>query len=100
MGNNFVVTRKITLKEVHYSAILVVTPALLVLQILVSGLLLLKTIAIKIRTEREKTDNFTINKRVKQGDFLSATLCSLDLEDVLQSIDKTETLRNRGKQIL
>lgn len=34
----------------------------------------LKTTMVKIRTEINKKDNFTVNKKVKQGDSLSATL--------------------------
>lgn len=55
---------------------------------------------IPLRTEELERKQFIIQKLVKQEDTLSATLFSWALEHVVHNIDKADTLRTKGYQIL
>lgn len=48
----------------------------------------------------EKTESFVVSKGLKQGDAISATLLNLALEYILCDIDKTESKRTMGRQII
>ncbi|CAG9829791.1 unnamed protein product [Diabrotica balteata] len=59
----------------------------------------MRTTKISIKTQRGETEEFSINKGMKQGDALSTTLFNLALEYVLRNINKGN-LRTRGGQII
>lgn len=59
----------------------------------------LETTRISIKTQKGETTEFTINKGVKQGDALSATLFNMSIEYITRKINKG-TLRTRGGQLL
>ena len=60
----------------------------------------MKSSKMNVITEYGITDSFEINKGVRQGDALSATLFNLALEYVLRKVSKKGTLRTRGEQII
>lgn len=59
----------------------------------------IKTTKIAIKTIKGETEVFEINKGVKQGDSLSATLFNLALEYATRNVNK-RTLRTGGGQIV
>lgn len=54
---------------------------------------------VSIKTQKGETEEFEVNKGVRQGDSLSATLFNLALEYVVRKINKG-TLRTKGGQII
>lgn len=59
----------------------------------------MKRTTVSIKTQKGETEEFEIDKGVRQGDSLSATLFNLALQYVLRKIKKG-TLRTRGGQIV
>jgi hypothetical protein len=51
-------------------------------------------------TRGGETEEFTINKGIRQGDSLSATLFIIVMDYVVRNIDRKNTIRNRGVQII
>lgn len=56
--------------------------------------------AATVITRRGETEEFKINKGVRQGDTLSAAIFTIALDHILRNIDTKGTIKNRGVQVV